>query len=144
LGEYTDHVINGLDGNDSIIGASGNDTLAGGNDNDHLYGMSGSDKLDGGAGNDVLLGGADADRLTGGAGSDVFVFNVEGFRFSSDSGMGAGNRDVVTDSQPGVDKIELDNPDDPNQQFPIFGVGSAPFDGANELRVDHSGGPARD
>ncbi|WP_200935875.1 PQQ-dependent sugar dehydrogenase, partial [Methylobacterium sp. Leaf117] len=48
-------LVNGQDGNDTIIGGSGSDTL------------------NGAAGNDVLTGGLGADSLTGGTGSDTFV-----------------------------------------------------------------------
>ncbi len=49
----------------------------------------------GGAGDDTLLGGGGDDVLHGEAGADLFVF---------DPGMG---RDLVTDFQPGVDRLLL-------------------------------------
>ncbi|CAO3373780.1 calcium-binding protein [Azospirillum argentinense] len=54
--------INGLDGDDTIIGSSGSDTIFGG--------WSTGDSLFGGDGNDYLIG--YGGELTGGAGSDVF------------------------------------------------------------------------
>ena len=87
-------IINGLGGNDTLVGGEGVDSIAGGTGADRLDGALGDDALTGDAGNDVLLGndgndtlsgGADADTLTGGsgddqlsggAGSDVFVFST--------------------------------------------------------------------
>lgn len=51
-----------------------------------------NDSLDGGAGNDSLTGGMGTDTMTGGDGDDMFIFNLP-----EDSGMGAGNRDIITD-----------------------------------------------
>ena len=56
-------------------GMAGNDTLVGGNANDSLDGGTGNDYLDGYAGNDTLSGGAGNDTLTGGDGADQFVFS---------------------------------------------------------------------
>ena len=64
---------NGLDGNDTIIGANYNDLIAGGSGDDHLSGGSGNDTLIGGAGNDYLMGGA---------GNDTFVFRAADFSSS--------------------------------------------------------------
>jgi Ca2+-binding RTX toxin-like protein len=46
---------NGGDGNDVLIGGSGNDTLNGGAGDDILVGNGGQDILDGGTGNNVLI-----------------------------------------------------------------------------------------
>ena len=76
--------LDGLAGNDNIIGGSsddelrgsaGNDTLNGGNGNDTLVGSTGNDDLDGGQGNDTLNGGAGDDVLKGNAGSDTYTFS---------------------------------------------------------------------
>jgi Ca2+-binding RTX toxin-like protein len=87
-------IINGLGGNDTLVGGTGIDSIAGGTGADRIEGADGSDSLTGDAGNDILLGndgddtlsgGADADTLTGGsgddqlsggAGADVFVFST--------------------------------------------------------------------
>lgn len=42
----------------------------------YLQGLGGEDKLIGNAGNDVLIGGTGNDILTGGLGSDTYVFNL--------------------------------------------------------------------
>ena len=69
--------------------------LDGGAGDDLLVGGAGLDVLIGGTGSDTLEGGLGLDVLTGGAGIDHFVFN-----------RGDGP-DLVTDFQPGVDKIVL-------------------------------------
>ena len=57
-----------------------------------LRGDEGNDILLGGAGKDVLTGDAGVDTLTGNAGADIFVLQR-----ISDSGVGIGNRDTMTD-----------------------------------------------
>jgi Ca2+-binding RTX toxin-like protein len=67
-------------GTDSLRGGGGEDTLFGGGGDDILWGGSGADSLNGGDGNDTLfaqgaVGAAStADVLTGGAGQDAFGF----------------------------------------------------------------------
>ncbi|WP_281286176.1 calcium-binding protein, partial [Methylibium rhizosphaerae] len=67
-------------GNDTLIGYTGADALAGGAGDDTLSGRAGNDTLDGGNGedtlngedgDDLLLGGAGADTLNGGNGNDA-------------------------------------------------------------------------
>jgi Ca2+-binding RTX toxin-like protein len=91
-------------GNDTVVGTSGEDRLDGGNGNDNVYGLdghdwltggNGDDALDGGTGNDRLEGERGDDRLTGGTGADLFLFGK------------SGGSDVVTDYQVGVDKLVL-------------------------------------
>jgi serralysin len=69
---------------------------------DTLTGDAGANALSGGGGNDRLAGGLGHDTLTGGAGNDVFDFNIY-----SESFVGAGIRDVITDFQSGLDDIDL-------------------------------------
>ncbi|MGE3989836.1 Ig-like domain-containing protein [Pseudorhodoplanes sp.] len=73
-------IINGLGGDDLIIGSStrtggglSHDTINGGDGNDALFGLSGDDDLKGDADNDVLDGGLGTDTLIGGTGDDTFV-----------------------------------------------------------------------
>lgn len=62
--------IEGLGGNDTIIGSNAADTLSGGDGDDSILGRNGSDSLLGGDGDDILNGGAGNDTLIAGAGSD--------------------------------------------------------------------------
>lgn len=71
--------VTGTTGVDSIFGGSGRDQLSGlasaddlrgGDNNDHLYGNGGADALAGGNGNDSLFGGGGEDVMEGGAGRD--------------------------------------------------------------------------
>lgn len=70
-------VINGLDGDDVITasGLHGGIQLVanGGNGDDVLIGGSGNDTLTGGAGDDVLIGGGGQDVLDGGTGNNVLI-----------------------------------------------------------------------
>ena len=85
--------IFGGNGNDCILGGSGNDTIHGSNGADTIFGNAGNDCLSGGNGNDVLYGGAGNDTLTGGNGKDIFVY---------ESGS-----DLITDYRAGYDKIKI-------------------------------------
>ncbi|WP_064691461.1 choice-of-anchor Q domain-containing protein [Rhizobium aegyptiacum] len=87
---------------ENLTGSSYDDVLTGGNNGGNvLNGRAGADKLDGGAGADVIIGGAGKDVMTGGTSSDTFVFKT-----ATESGSGW-DRDVITDFQKGVDKIDL-------------------------------------
>ncbi len=88
----TPFIFHGGAGPDSSSRSGGNDRLFGNGGNDFLAGADGNDTLYGGDGNDVLIGGNGADRITGGAGADKFRFDS-----GSDFGVGAGNRDVISD-----------------------------------------------
>lgn len=56
--------MDGGDGNDSILGSNGNDTLSG---------DAGIDRIKGGLGNDLIVGGASIDSLNGDAGNDTII-----------------------------------------------------------------------
>jgi Ca2+-binding RTX toxin-like protein len=83
-------------------GGASDDVFIGGALNDVFYGGGGNDTLGGNGGDDTLNGGLGADKLTGGAGHDTFVFSTVG-----DSGLADGTRDVITDFQQGVDRLDL-------------------------------------
>ena len=89
-------------GNFTGTGSTGNNVITGGAGNDVLSGAAGNDTLLGGAGADTLIGGAGVDRFTGGAGADVFRLGAV-----TESGLTAALRDVITDFQKGVDRIDL-------------------------------------
>lgn len=110
-GNSGDNRIEGLGGGDILRGDNmsfdnpgfGNDTLLGGDGNDSLDGEGGDDILDGGDGGDFsIIGGSGIDTMTGGAGADVFRYDS-----TTDSGTGVGNRDIVTDFEVGIDRIQL-------------------------------------
>jgi hypothetical protein len=62
--------MQGLDGNDILLGGNGLDSLSGGNGNDWLGGGAGNDILQGGNHSDILVGGLGIDQV-GTNGSDV-------------------------------------------------------------------------
>ena len=70
-GDEGDDTLIGSRGNDTINGDEGNDVIVGGPGDDDLRGEGGADRLDGAAGNDVLDGGAGDDVLSGSAGRDI-------------------------------------------------------------------------
>jgi Ca2+-binding RTX toxin-like protein len=87
--------------NNVLTGNRAANVLSGGDGNDTLIGGGGLDTLVGGTGIDTLIGGAGWDKLTGGADSDQFKFDA-----FAHIGLGF-TRDVVTDFQLGIDKIDL-------------------------------------
>ena len=86
-GDDTANSIDGLAGDDLLVGYGGNDKLTGGADDDTLEGGLGEDTLEGGIGDDVLRGGAGNDTLRGGAGND----NLSGGAGNDNLSGGAGN-----------------------------------------------------
>ncbi len=127
---------------DNLRGDDDVNVLDGGGVSDRLYGRGGNDILNGGAGADALYGGLGADTMTGGSDfgrRDRFIY------FNADeSGVGAGNRDVITDFVSGEDRIEISRFDADvtqhgMQKFSF--VGTAGLSGtAGELAYLFSGG----
>ena len=70
-----ENVIGG-DGNDTLTGDNGANTLTGGAGNDTLEGGLGADTLSGNAGDDTFVGFAGADTVNGGANTDTIVLNA--------------------------------------------------------------------
>lgn len=64
--------IDGGDGNDSMIGNAGDNTLSGGDGDDFIDGGIGNDTLDGGKGHDILSGGAGNDNFNISGGADIY------------------------------------------------------------------------
>lgn len=104
-GDGGDDLMYGYTGNDTLNGNGGNDRLLGGDGDDTLNGGSGRDVMFGEAGNDRMVGGRGGDTMTGGSGVDTFVFFT-----GEQSGSAAEGRDVITDFQVGVDRIEFAGP----------------------------------
>ncbi len=75
--------LDGLGGNDILIGAATDDSISGG---------QGNDIVEGGAGNDTLTGGQDADRLNGGDDVDTadYAASAAGVTVSLDGTAGVG------------------------------------------------------
>jgi Ca2+-binding RTX toxin-like protein len=108
--------LNGTNGRDTLIavlpdayimeGLDGDDKLIGGAFGDSLYGGIGMDILDGGAGNDSLYGGAGADQLIGGAGNDTanYAASASGVSVSLVTGRGSGG-DAHGDSLTGIEGL---------------------------------------
>jgi Ca2+-binding RTX toxin-like protein len=70
-------IVDGGDGNDTLIGGSGNETFFGGRGNDLVDGNGGADTVFLGAGNDTFVWdpGDGSDTVDGGSGFDTHVFN---------------------------------------------------------------------
>lgn len=96
VGGIADDSLFGNEGDDSLVGNDGNDSLLGGLGSDTLAGGVGNDSLDGGEGDDFLEGGAGVDVITGGAGADSFFY-----RDPLDGGGAFGNTEptgeIITD-----------------------------------------------
>jgi Ca2+-binding RTX toxin-like protein len=100
---YADHTLAAGSSVEYLIGAAGAGMSLTGNElSNGIFGTAFADNLNGGAGMDWLLGGAGADTLAGGDGIDTFILNA-----ISDSGVGAGNRDVITDFVDFTDRLDL-------------------------------------
>jgi Ca2+-binding RTX toxin-like protein len=70
--------IQGLGGDDVIVGGAGSDTIFGGAGNDSIDGGSGDDSLFGEVGADTLIGGMGNDTLDGSSGEDLSADRIEG------------------------------------------------------------------
>jgi len=64
---FTTIPVNGMGGNDKIVGNTSNDTINGG---------TGNDDIDGHAGNDTITGGSGDDVINGGGGNDIIIYNL--------------------------------------------------------------------
>lgn len=120
-GSIGDDTIIGAGGNDTIVGSFGNDSIRGGDGDDSILGAAGNDTLEGGSGNDTLLGQGGADSLSGGDGEDLLIWR----------GDGDGN-DTLSGGISG-DRVEVRGDDTGN----IFGIAQS---SEGRLRVEE--GPA--
>ena len=101
-------LVNGGDGNDTIIGGTGSDTLNGDAGNDNLDGFDGSDTVSGGTDADILRGGGDAssDYLGGAGGNDTLYADAGDDTLAGDTGNDTADYSaVVSDDM----TISLDN-----------------------------------
>ena len=127
--------INGTSSADVVKAAlNATNAIFGGDGADQLRGGNLADTIDGGTGDDKIIGLAGLDQLTGGAGADQFRFF-----FATDSGVGAGNRDLILDFNAGEDKLDFRVLDaDPNlagrQLLSFIGTGAFSATGTGEAR----------
>ena len=101
----------GGNGNDSLSGSIGNDTIDGGDGNDHINGYSGHDTLIGGDGNDRLRGSHGNDQIDGGTGSDTITTGSGLDKIILRIGDGGNtllDADIITDFTEGSDNFGLD------------------------------------
>lgn len=115
-----------LVGHEDIDG-TGNSTA------NRIDGNDGDNAIDGAGGADTIIGGGGVDRLTGSGGADVFRFDS-----ATESGLGVGRRDVITDFGDGGDKISLRAIDgnlsvDGNQGFKFVGEGDFVASGKGQV-----------
>jgi Ca2+-binding RTX toxin-like protein len=78
------------------------------------------------------------DVLTGGSGADTFGFYADGdleTEYGTDSGVGVGNRDIISDFSQGQDDV-IDVGDIGDLDF----IGQAAFSSVTQVRYFHSGG----
>ncbi|MEG4089736.1 DUF4347 domain-containing protein [Microcoleus sp. Pol12B4] len=71
------NVINGPNGDDTIVGSADSDSIFGLGGNDLIFGRGGGDYINGNTANDTLYGGIDSDTLFGGKGFDL-IFGDRG------------------------------------------------------------------
>jgi len=78
-------IVDGGDGNDTLIGGGRSDILLGGNGNDFIFGGRGRDIIIGGndddslfgdEGRDLIIGGDGADTIDGGRGRDILLVDA--------------------------------------------------------------------
>lgn len=132
--ERVENVTTG-DGDDTIYGNDLANVLTAGNGDDGVGGGDGNDTLNAGGGNDSLSGGHGVDVLTGGTGEDSFGFYADEAEYGTDSGIGAGNRDIVMDFSQAQDDV-IDIGDIGDLDF----IGQAAFSSVTQVRYFHSGG----
>ena len=131
--------IQGTRRNDNLLGGAEDNIFFGGNSSDRLFGRAGNDSLDGEIGNDAIYGNSGADVMTGGVGNDRFIFFRE-----TESRVGVGNHDTITDFVSGSDRLEIRRFDADKtvgrKQFFDF-IGDEAFSGtAGELRFEFDEG----
>lgn len=119
---------------ENVEGSQGSETIIGSTASNLLDGNEGNDTIDGGSGNDTLVGGAGTDTMTDGDGNDVYRFLSV-----TESNVGAGSRDILTDFTRSADDIDLSPIDSNlltagNQAFSFIGTGAFTGGGNGEVR----------
>jgi Ca2+-binding RTX toxin-like protein len=140
IGNVLNNTLTGGNGEDSLYGMEGNDTLNGGHDNDLIIdglgnttasggagedviaALSGTGHLEGNGSDDVLIGGIDADYLSGGNGNDkIRGEGGRGLLFGNDVIIGGEDDDLLMGGR-GADQFVF-RPDDGNDTIAGFIVG---------------------
>ena len=120
------------DDNDNFIkGRDSDDIINTGAGSDILKGLGGRDRMYGGDGDDRLIGGKGIDKMWGGADDDTFVFSS-----NSETGIGAGHRDVIKDFSAG-DVIDLSGY---KGSFKFLGEGAFTSGSQNQVHLVFKGG----
>ncbi len=98
-------LVNGNQGNDTLVGGNGFDSFFGGLDNDRMFSGANNDQIFGNLGNDSMEGGLNSDTLYGGQGEDILNGDEDGDLLLGDRG-----NDIV-DGDLGIDTLigGLDN-----------------------------------
>ncbi len=142
-GDALANLLNGFDGNDTLLGHDGNDTLFGGNGDDSIDGGDGSDSIDGGAqadtihagnGNDTVDAGFGLDKVYLNEGDDLFVDNTQDDAWGADVVYGGlGNDTILADG--GADTIYAGDGDD----SVLGGLGDDSIFGGNQYDTIYGG-----
>lgn len=93
--------IKGKEGDDELDGGGGRDRLIGGDGEDRMFGRGDDDKLKGGDGDDELYGGSGDDTLRGGEGSDLLYGEDGDDRLTGNQGAD----DFLFDGEDGRDVV---------------------------------------
>jgi hypothetical protein len=115
-GTNEDDVFSGTAADDRYQGRQGDDLINGGAGDDHLLGQGG---------NDTIHGGLAGDTMTGGPGADIFTFGTHWGPIVTSPKMWDGG-DLITDFQPGVDKLDYSNLIS-DKGFDSTFIGAGPF-----------------
>ena len=149
LGQLTSvDVLKTLLGADEIIeGGDGNDTLIGSGEGERLYGYDGNDDLFGGGGNDLIRGGSGNDTLNGGDGSDTLIDGAGQDTFNGGNGddfiWTTSDQFAAVDGGDGFDELMLDGGINLNMTDPGTGsvtdieqIDLGQSDGSSTLTLD--------
>ncbi|WP_157665576.1 Ig-like domain-containing protein [Marinobacter salarius] len=142
LGQLTSvDVLKTLLGADEIIeGGDGNDTLIGSGEGERLYGYDGSDDLYGGGGNDLIRGGSGNDTLNGGDGSDTLIDGSGQDTFNGGNGddfiWATSDQFAAVDGGDGFDELMLDG----GINLDMTDPGTGPVSGIEQIDLGQSDG----
>ena len=96
--------IDGRDGDDRLVAGTGNDNVTGGTGNDRIFGTAGVNIMAGDDGNDVIFGGNEVDRINGGDGIDrIFGLGGDDILNAGNGGIPDSTEDLERDLVLGLD-----------------------------------------